>query len=280
MQERLDAFARQFLGEGDDLALCLAHHRVDVEHAAVGRKRCLLVSGRLENAGHAAQGAEMARFQTQRPLDVAHRLGVIVHHEVDRGTTVPALGEIRLEDDDLIEEIAELADVARKQGPLGLEGVEVDHEFLAKGVQYIADGYDHTFIRESLERERDLMLERLEDGQRIFKAIGDAAPAFGMIGTLVGLVAMLANMDDPSKIGPSMAIALLTTLYGAVIANLVCLPIADKLGLKSKIEDINLTLILDGVMQLRDSKSPNLVREMLTSYLPEKSRPALAEAAA
>ncbi|MCB1477774.1 MAG: MotA/TolQ/ExbB proton channel family protein [Rhodobiaceae bacterium] len=186
----------------------------------------------------------------------------------------------RVDPHDLIEEIANLADVARKQGPLGLEGVEVDHEFLAKGVQYIADGYDHEFIRESLERERDLMLERLEDGQRIFKAIGDAAPAFGMIGTLVGLVAMLANMDDPSKIGPSMAIALLTTLYGAVIANLVCLPIADKLGLKSKIEDINLTLILDGVMQLRDSKSPNLVREMLTSYLPEKSRPAFAEAAA
>ncbi|MFN0264689.1 motility protein A [Tepidamorphus sp. 3E244] len=186
----------------------------------------------------------------------------------------------RIEPHDLINEIAELADVARKQGPLGLEGVEVDHEFLAKGVQYIADGYDHDFIRESLERERDLMLERLQDGQRIFKAIGDAAPAFGMIGTLVGLVAMLANMDDPSKIGPSMAIALLTTLYGAIIANLVCLPVADKLELKSKIEDVNLTLILDGVMQLRDSKSPNLVKEMLISYLPEKGRAAFAEASA
>lgn len=186
----------------------------------------------------------------------------------------------RVSPHDLIEEIANLADIARKQGPLGLESVEVNHDFLAKGVQYIADGYDHDFIRESLERERDLMLERLQDGQRIFKAIGDAAPAFGMIGTLVGLVAMLANMSDPSKIGPSMAIALLTTLYGAVIANLVCLPISDKLELKAKIEDVNLTLILDGVMQLRDSKSPALVREMLTSYLPEKQRPALAEAAA
>ncbi len=157
---------------------------------------------------------------------------------------------------DMIEEIASLADISRKQGPLGLESVEVDHEFLAKGVQYIADGYDQDFIRESLERERDLMLERLEDGQRIFKAIGDAAPAFGMIGTLVGLVPMLANMDDPSTIGPSMAIALLTTLYGAVIANLVCLPISDKLDCKAKIEEVNLTLILDGVMQIRDTKSP------------------------
>ena len=180
----------------------------------------------------------------------------------------------------LIEEIAQLADISRKQGPLGLETAEVGHEFLAKGVQYIADGYDATFIRNALEKERDLMLERLQDGQRIFKAIGDAAPAFGMIGTLVGLVSMLANMDDPSKIGPSMAIALLTTLYGAVIANLVCLPIADKLELKSNIEDVNLSLILDGVMQLRDAKSPNLVREMLTSYLPEKHRADMAEAVA
>lgn len=172
----------------------------------------------------------------------------------------------------LIDEIATLADVVRRQGPLGLETVEVDHEFLAKGVQYIADGYDAEIIRESLERERDQALERLEDGQRIFKAIGDAAPAFGMIGTLVGLVAMLANMDDPSKIGPAMAIALLTTLYGAIIANLVCLPIADKLELKSKIEEVNLTLVLDGIMQVRDARSPNLVREMLIAYLPEKHR--------
>ncbi|MEO1199207.1 MAG: MotA/TolQ/ExbB proton channel family protein [Pseudomonadota bacterium] len=173
---------------------------------------------------------------------------------------------------EIIEQIAELADLLRKKGPLGLETVEVKHEFLAKGVQYIADGYDPNHIRESLERERDRSLERLESGQRIFKAIGDAAPAFGMIGTLVGLVQMLAHMDDPSKIGPSMAIALLTTLYGAVIANLVCLPIADKLELKGMMEEVNQTLILDGIMQLRDSKSPNLIREMLVAYLPEKHR--------
>lgn len=180
----------------------------------------------------------------------------------------------KIEPRHLIDEIAELADIMRKKGPLGLEQVDVDHDFLSKGIQYIADGYDSEFITSSLERERDLALERLESGQRIFKAIGDAAPAFGMIGTLVGLVQMLAHMDDPSKIGPSMAIALLTTLYGAVIANLVALPIADKLELKSKIEEVNLTLILDGVVQLRDAKSPNLIREMLVSYLPEKHREA------
>lgn len=173
---------------------------------------------------------------------------------------------------ELIEEIANLADVIRRQGPLGLENVVVSNDLLAKGIQYVADGYDARFIQETLEKERDLNLERLDEGQRIFKAMGDAAPAFGMIGTLVGLVQMLGNMDDPSAIGPGMAIALLTTLYGALIANLIALPISDKLSNKSKIEEVNQTLVLDGVLQIRDSKSPNLIREMLTSYLPEKHR--------
>ena len=100
-----------------------------------------------------------------------------------------------------------------------------------------------------------------------------------MIGTLVGLVQLLANMDDPSAIGPAMAIALLTTLYGAVIANLICLPIADKLEAKLALEEINLSLVIDGVSQVRESKSPALIREMLLAYLPEKARAQLAEAA-
>jgi len=173
---------------------------------------------------------------------------------------------------EMIDEIAGLAEVVRKNGPLSLEEVEIDDPFLKKGIQYIADGYEGTFILESMERERDLALERLEDGQRVFKALGDSAPAFGMIGTLVGLVQMLSTMDDPSKIGPAMAIALLTTLYGAVVANLVALPIADKLGLKSKSMDITSTLAIDGIMQIRENKSPNLIRELLISYLPEKHR--------
>ena len=177
----------------------------------------------------------------------------------------------------LIDEITQLAAIARKSGPLGLESVEVGDEFLKKGVQYVADGYEPAFILESLERERDLMLERLEDGQKIFKAMGDSAPAFGMIGTLVGLVQMLSTMDDPSTIGPSMAIALLTTLYGALIANVVCLPISEKLATKSKIEEINLTLAIDGILQIRENKSPDLIKEMLIAYLPEKQRGGTAE---
>ena len=101
-----------------------------------------------------------------------------------------------------------------------------------------------------------------------------------MIGTLVGLVQMLANMGDPSSIGPAMAIALLTTLYGALIANLIALPIADKLALKAKVEEVNQTLVLDGILQIRDSKSPALIREMLVAYLPQKHRDELAAASA
>jgi len=178
-----------------------------------------------------------------------------------------------------IEKLAELSDIVRKSGPLGLEGAQVDDQQMAKGIQYIADGYEAAFINEAMEKDRDLYLTRLEEGQRVFKSLGDAAPAFGMIGTLVGLVQMLASMDDPAAIGPAMAIALLTTLYGALVANLVCLPIADKLSAKVSVEDLNQTLIIDGIMAVRDNKSPALIREMLIAYLPEKHRAEFEEAA-
>ncbi|SDR31969.1 MotA/TolQ/ExbB proton channel family protein [Pseudovibrio sp. Tun.PSC04-5.I4] len=180
----------------------------------------------------------------------------------------------------LIDNIAHLAETARKEGPLGLEKVQIDEPTLAKGMQYVADGYEYNLIRESMEKERDLYLNRLNEGSRVYRALGDSAPAFGMIGTLVGLVQMLATMDDPSTIGPSMAIALLTTLYGSFIANVVCIPVADKLDSKFEQEELNQTLVIDGVLQIRENKSPSLIREMLLAYIPEKGRAGFAEAAA
>jgi len=100
-----------------------------------------------------------------------------------------------------------------------------------------------------------------------------------MIGTLIGMVQMFANMTDPSKLGPFMATALLATLYGALVANLCCLPIADKLHLKLVDEEVNRTLMIDGILMIRDGKSPALVREMLLAYLPEKHRHEEAETA-
>jgi chemotaxis protein MotA len=173
---------------------------------------------------------------------------------------------------DLVDQVAEISDIMRKQGPLGLENFETDDPFMRKGMQLIADGYEGAFIREALERERDLNLNRLSEGQRIFKSIGDAAPAFGMIGTLIGLVQMLGTMDDPSKIGPAMAVAILTTLYGAVVQNVICIPIADKLGSRFDETAVNQTLMIDGLLMVRENKSPTVVREILLSYLPEKLR--------
>ncbi len=193
--------------------------------------------------------------------------------------TKAALAGRNISPRDLISEITNLSEIVRKSGPLGLENVDVSDPILAKGVQYVADGYELDFIRESMERERDLQLSRISEGQRVFKALGDSAPAFGMIGTLIGLVQMLANMDDPAAIGPSMAVALLTTLYGALVSNIICLPLVDKLASKFDVDDLNQTLIIDGVCQIRESKSPALIREMLVAYLPDKVRAEFAEVA-
>jgi chemotaxis protein MotA len=173
---------------------------------------------------------------------------------------------------ELVDQIAGFAEIARKHGPIGLEKLDIDDPFLAKGIRFVADGYDSDFIRDNLERDRDNFLTHLDEGQKLYRAVGDCAPAFGMVGTLTGMVQMFANMTDPSKLGPYMAVALLATFYGAALANLFCLPIADKLHLKLVDEEINRTLIIDGILMIRESKSPALVREMLLAYLPEKHR--------
>src|ERR1700754_345457 len=178
----------------------------------------------------------------------------------------------RISQREMIDELAGLAEIARKQGPVGLERVDTEDTFLAKGIRYVADGYDGDFIRDNLERDRDNFLTHLDEGGKIYRAVGDCAPAFGMIGTLIGMVQMFANMTDPSKLGPFMATALLATLYGALVANLFCLPIADKLHVKLLDEETNRTLIIDGILMIRDSKSRGRVREMLLAYLPEKHR--------
>jgi len=130
-----------------------------------------------------------------------------------------------------------------------------------------------------MERDRDNFLQRLEEGSKVYRAIGDCAPAWGMIGTIIGMVTMFANMSDPSRLGPAMATALLATLYGAIVANMLTLPLADKLHVKLEEEEISRTLIIDGVLQMRDAKSPTLVREMLLAYLPDHHRAEMAEAA-
>lgn len=207
---------------------------------------------------------EMGAFLTSFPTAIKTCFGIGGGHSNPR---------------DLISEIADMAQIVRKSGPVGLDKATPHDAFLAKGVRYVADGFDENFIRETLERERDLNLHRLEMAAKVFRGIGDCAPAFGMIGTLIGMVQMFAEMSDPSKLGTFMAIALLATLYGAVMANFFFLPIADKITIKFNHDELNQTLVIDGVLQLRAAKSPAVIKEMLLAYLPEKHRADLIEAA-
>jgi chemotaxis protein MotA len=161
---------------------------------------------------------------------------------------------------------------ARKAGLIGLEKIRVGNTFFRKGVQLCADGREAEFIRKTMTREMELAIQRQEVGERVFRAIGDSAPAFGMVGTLVGLVQMLSSMSDPTSIGPAMAIALLTTLYGVLIAQLIALPIADKLEAKNAIERANKVLIIEAIVQIQERNNPTAVLDILEAYLPEKQR--------
>jgi len=178
---------------------------------------------------------------------------------------------------DLIREGVALANVARKEGVLGLENQEISNEFLKRGIQLCVDGHEPEFVRSMLTKDINLTIERHERGQAIFKAIGDVAPAMGMIGTLIGLVQMLSNMDDPKKIGPAMAVALLTTLYGAIIANAFAMPIADKLAHRTMEERLNKSLILEAINGIQEGINPRVMEELLKTYLPPSKRDAVGE---
>ena len=173
---------------------------------------------------------------------------------------------------DLITEVVELADAARKGGLLTLEGKEVSSDFLKKGIQLLVDGHDADVVRGVLKKELNQTLERHDTGKKIWRAFGDVGPAMGMIGTLVGLVAMLANMSDPKSIGPAMAIALLTTFYGAVLANMVAMPIADKLVLRKAEEARIKSMMIDGLLGIQAGQNPRIIEEMLSTYLSPKQR--------
>lgn len=186
--------------------------------------------------------------------------------------TQSALKNINHNPRQLIETSLELAEIARKKGVLALEEVEVSNPFFKRGIKLCVDGHPIEVIRNALVRDMEISIHRNEEGSRIFKAIGDSAPAFGMIGTLVGLVQMLSAMDDPKSIGPAMAVALLTTLYGAVIANLIALPISDKLEAKTEEERLSKELILEAVMQIHARQSPMILADILEGFLPENQR--------
>ena len=174
--------------------------------------------------------------------------------------------------EELIEQAVEMANEARKGGLLALEGKETGNEFMSKGIQLMVDGHEPEVIRQTLITDMNLAIARHETGKKIFSPMGDTAPAMGMIGTLIGLVQMLSNMSDPKSIGPAMAVALLTTLYGAMIANIFALPIADKLGLRAKEERMIKSMIVDGLSGIQEGRNPRVIEELLKTYLPSSKR--------
>lgn len=174
--------------------------------------------------------------------------------------------------EDIISEMVEYTRIAKKEGLIALEKESPEDPFSAKALRYLSDGYDEGLIEDMLKKDIRLTVQRHTTGQQVFKSAGDAAPAFGMIGTLIGLVQMLSSMSDPSSIGPSMAIALLTTLYGAVVANLVCIPIADKLSLNSEKEKLTKSIIVEGAIAINRGVSPMVLEESLKIFLSPKNR--------
>ena len=176
------------------------------------------------------------------------------------------------EPEDLIAKVVEMADAARKGGFLALEEMEITNSFMQKGIDLLVDGHDADVVRAALQKDIALTNERHEQGGKVFMAYGDVSPAMGMIGTLIGLVAMLANMDDPKSIGPAMAVALLTTLYGAMMATMVMIPFADKLTLRAEQEGLIQSMIIDALIAIQGGQNPRVIEAMLQNYVKEKQR--------
>jgi len=180
---------------------------------------------------------------------------------------------------ELITEMVEYVTEARRNGVLALDSKteEIQDPFIKNGIQLAVDGTAPEKIEEILQQELDSMMARHGDNQGVVLKWAEMAPAYGMIGTLVGLVAMLANMSDPSTIGPSMAIAIITTMYGSMVANMVCIPLAGKLSVRTKEEVTRREMIIDGILAIQNGDNPRIVKQKLMTYIPQAIRETIAD---
>lgn len=179
--------------------------------------------------------------------------------------------------EDTIKQLVGFAEKARRDGLLALEKdlKEVDDRFLRTGMELAIDGMDPERIESLMTMELTLLSERHRRGRDMFKQMGKYAPAFGMMGTLIGLIQMLRNVNDPSSIGPGMAVALITTFYGTLLANLICLPIAGKLETISENEVMVKELVLEGIKSIQSGDNPRFVERNLKTFLPPAARDTL-----
>lgn len=167
----------------------------------------------------------------------------------------------------VINDVVEMADTARKSSILALEKVTVEYDFLAKGVRHMVDGYDADVINDILKIQMINKKNQFKTTQTILENMGESAPAFGMIGTVIGLVVIMANLSDPDAIGPGLAVALITTLYGALGANMVFMPLAGKIEYRGKQETTNMVIVLSGLNAMLKGQSPRAIQEQLEGYL-------------
>lgn len=185
-------------------------------------------------------------------------IGLFKGHKVDFARTVKIL--------------IEGAEAARKGGGIALEKIKIDDSFITLAFQLVADGYKASDVNDLLRIEQEAALVKQQSNQKVLEKMGDLGPAWGMIGTLIGLVIMLMNLSDPSSIGPAMAVALLTTLYGALLANFVCIPAAVKIEERSEAEQMNMRLITEGAAAIARNENPRQVQLRLMSFIPPQIR--------
>ena len=177
---------------------------------------------------------------------------------------------------EVIKEISDLATRARKDGLLSLEEAasEIDDIFFKKGVLMIVDATDPELVKSIMETELYYIDERHQEGAGVFELCANVAPAFGMVGTLIGLINMLKNLASPESLGPDMAVALVTTFYGVVLANMVFSPIAAKLKQLNDRELLEKTIILEGILSIQAGENPRIIEEKLLSFLPTSAKKA------
>jgi len=175
---------------------------------------------------------------------------------------------------ELIQKMVNYAAINRRDGALALEQEipNLDNSFFIKGVQMLVDGRDSEQIRDFMSIEIQYLQDRHSTGKKILEFMGTAAPAFGMIGTLIGLIQMLRNLDSPDAIGGGMAVALLTTFYGALSANLIFIPLAGKLGIYSKAETTAIEMIVEGICAIAQGDNPTIVREKMQAFISQGRR--------
>jgi len=182
-----------------------------------------------------------------------------------------------MDSENVIKSIIDLANVARKEGLLALEEAaqQLKDEFLQKGILLIVDGTDPELVRNILETELSFIEDRHKSNQGVFEYMASAGPGFGMLGTLIGLINMLANLSDPSTVGPNMAVAIITTLYGSLIQNVFCNPVINKLKLRSSQESLMKEVMLEGMLSIQAGENPRIIEEKLKAFMSPKLRSAL-----